>query len=101
MLTIPATTNEYIHVPVTAWSGDVADPTTLPVEIAVIRVGGEPGTTDYKPGTWVTVNGARKVRILWRDAVPTPQPGTVYTAWLRITANPETPVILSGAIRTL
>lgn len=101
MLTIPTTTNEYIHVPVTAWSGDITDPTTLPVDVAVIPVGSEPTPADYKPAAWVTANGTRKIRILWRTAVPTPTPGTIYSTWVRITANPETPVLLAGTIKTL
>lgn len=101
MLTLPATTQEYIDIPLTAWAG-VTDPTTLPAEVAFIWRAGEPEAADYKPGTWVTDGaGTHKVQILWHDAVPTPMAHTTYAVWLRITSTPEVPVILAGYIRTL
>lgn len=100
-LTIPSTTQEYIHVPLTEWSGDVDDPATLTAEIAIIPTDGEPASGDYVPASWVTEDGVHMARVLWQTAVESPLPRTVYRVWLRITSTPEVPVLLAGQIKTL
>lgn len=100
-LVIPYTTQEYIKVPLTAWSGSVSDPTTLVVEMAVIAPGAVPQSGDWKTATWVTESGVVKARALWQTLVPSAAPSATYGVWLRITASPEQPVINAGAIRTV
>ena len=100
-LVIPYTTSEYIKVPLTAWSGTVADPTTLTVELAVITPGAVPQSGDWKTATWVTESSVIKARALWSTLVPSAAPSTTYGTWMRITASPEQPVIYSGPIKTL
>lgn len=100
-LLIPYTTSEYIKVPLTSWSGTVADPTTLTVELAVIAPGAVPSSGDWKTAAWVTESGVIKAKALWPTLVPSAAPGTTYAAWMRITASPEQPVISSGPIKTL
>lgn len=100
MLMIPASTQEYVYVPLTAWSGDVEDPTALPVAVAIVPAGAEPAAGDYTAGTWVTDTSGHRARVLWQTAVPSPQPHTTYEVWLRITSNPETPVLRAGKLRT-
>lgn len=100
-LVIPYTTNEYIKVPLTSWSGTVADPTTLAVELAVVAPGAVPQSGDWKSAAWVTEATVVKAKALWSTLVPSAAPSTTYGAWMRITASPEQPVMYAGAIRTL
>jgi hypothetical protein len=100
MLTIPYTTQEYILLPLTSWSGDVADPTTLSVSIAIITPGTDPTSGQYVAASWVTQSGVYKARVLWQTAVPNAAAHTVYDAWLKISSSPETPVMYAGPIRT-
>lgn len=101
MLEIPYTTNDYVVLPLTEWASDVEDPTSLPVEIAIIVPGDNPDNGDYVDAAWVTEDGVHKARVLWQTAVPAATARTVYDAWLRITSSPETPVLYAGPIRTL
>jgi len=100
-LVIPYTTVEYIKVPLTSWSGTVADPTTLTVELAVITPGAVPQPSDWKTASWVTEATVIKARALWSTLVPSAAPSTTYSAWMRVTASPEQPEMYSGPIKTL
>lgn len=99
MLRIAHTTVEYIKIALTAWSGDVADPTTLPVEIAV-TTGEAPDEDAWVSAAWVTEDGVVKARVLWPTAMPDAAPHTSYMSWLRVTATPEAPELRCGAIQT-
>lgn len=105
MLQIPYTTSEYIKIPLLRWDPDTVDPTGLPVEIA-ITLGTTPEDADFVAASWVTeqelspLRDVIKARALWPALVAEPAPSTVYTAWMRITASPETPVLYAGTIRT-
>lgn len=99
MLLIPYTTADYIKIPLTRWSPDTVDPTVLPVELALTQ-GDTPADLDFVTASWVTESGVIKARALWPDLVAEPAPSTVYTAWMRVTASPETPVMYAGTIRT-
>ena len=100
MLTVPYSTQEYILVPLESWSGDVADPTTLSVSVAIIAPGTDPSSGQYVAASWVTEGGVRKARVLWQSAVPAAAPHTLYHAWMKVSAAPETPVMFAGPIRT-
>jgi hypothetical protein len=99
VLKIVHTTVEYLKIPLTAWSGDVSDPTTLPVEIAV-TTGAAPAEDDWVTAAWVTEDSVVKARVLWPTAMPAAAPHTTYMSWLRITATPEAPELRCGAIQT-
>lgn len=105
MLLIPYTTADYIKIPLTRWSPDTVDPTVLPVELA-LTLGDVPADLDFVTASWVTeqegnpLRDVVKARALWPDLVAEPAPSTVYTAWMRVTASPETPVMYAGTIRT-
>lgn len=101
MLVIPSSSRDYIHVPLTSWSGDVADPTTLPVSLAITTGSAEPGEAAWTAATWTTHNGTHHARALFADLVANPQPGTTYRLWMRLTAEPEVPVLYSGPFRTM
>lgn len=100
MLRIPYTSNDYVLLPLTEWSSEVADPTTLPVSIAIVAPGTDPAPGDYVSGSWTTEGGVHKARVLWQSAVPAAAAHTVYAAWLKITSSPETPVLYAGPIGT-
>lgn len=97
---IAYTSNEYVLVPLKEWSGSVADPTTLPVKVAVIAPGADPAPADFVTAAWVTVDGLPHATVLWQTAVTSAQPHTVYAAWMQITSTPEVPVLYSGVIKT-
>jgi hypothetical protein len=101
VFTIPYTSGGYVKAPLTKWESTVADPTTLPVEVAIITPGADPVNGDYIAATWVTENGTVKVRVLWKTAVPSAAPGRTYAMWLRLTVSGELVVIYSGPIKTL
>lgn len=89
MPTVPASSKEYLHIPVADGSA------SIPAEIAVVASCSEPGESDWKTATWD--NGNYKVLI---------GPGTAlaltagtYTAWVRLTATPEIIVRRSGPVR--
>lgn len=88
MAYIPATSTEFLRIPVTDGSA------SIPGEIAVVAEC-EPDEDDWKTATWD--NGSYKILI---------GPGTdlaltagTYTAWVRLTAPPEIVVRRSGPIR--
>jgi hypothetical protein len=88
MASIPATSTEYLHIPVTDGSA------SIPAEIAVVA-SGEPVESDWKAAVWDS--GTYKLLI---------GPGTVlpltegfYMAWIRLDAPPETVVRRSGSVR--
>lgn len=100
MQRISHTTNEYVLVPLTEWSGSVANPTTLPVKVAIIEPGSPPDTGDFVAATWVTVDGEYNASVLWQTAVTSAQPHTTYATWMQVTSTPEVPVLYSGVIKT-
>ncbi len=100
MLQIAYTTGEFIKVPLTEWEPSIVDPTTLPVELAVITGSNDPVEGDWVTAAWVTESGVVKARALWSDLVAVPTARTSYTAWMRVTGTSEVPVLRSGTIRT-
>lgn len=89
MATVPASSKEYLHIPVEDGSAGI------PGEIAVVAAGVEPVETDWKPASWD--NGVYKLLI---------GPGTslqlvagTYTAWVRLDAPPEKVVRRSGPVQ--
>ncbi len=100
MLKIAYTTQENIKVPLTSWAGTVADPTTLPVELAVITGSNDPAEADWVTAAWTTESGVFEAEALWQDLVPVAIPRTTYSMWMRVTAAPETPVLYCGTIQT-
>lgn len=95
MLKIPATSKEYLDIPVAA--ADDVDLSGLPVEIALIAPGSDPDAGDWKTATWH--DGHARILIGPGGALQLEQHHT-YIPWVRITATPEIPVLRSTAIRT-
>ena len=91
MLTIPSTSLEYLHVPITGGSLDT------PVEIAVVAVTvEEPAVGDWKTAdVW---DGAVAKLLIGPGGTLTLADGA-YRVWVRVTATPEIPVLRSGLIK--
>lgn len=83
---IPATSVEYVKVPVTA---DV-DLSGLPVEMAVITGGEDPAEDDWQTAAWDNGYARLLVGPLIAD--------TSYVVWVRVTSTPEIPVMQAGSL---
>lgn len=88
-LRLYAPTQEYISVPVSASGLDIS---TDPVELAFMQ-DVEPTDADWVAADWV----AGAARVLIGAAGVVLLPGT-YTVWVRITDNPEVPVLQAGEL---
>ncbi|MFG1683512.1 hypothetical protein ACGFNP_25310 [Nonomuraea sp. NPDC049269] len=87
--TVPASSTEYLHIPVADGSASIAG------EIAVIDSCAEPVESDWKAAAWDA--GSYKL-LIGPGGVLTLTQGT-YTAWIRLEAPPESVVRRSGAVR--
>jgi hypothetical protein len=89
LLAIPAQSKEYLKLPVTS-PDSVA---VLAVHMAVLPRGQDPGDNDWKTAEWVS--SATTVRILIGPGSPDiGQLGEgIYVPWVKVTANPEIPVL--------
>ncbi|TDD97617.1 hypothetical protein [Actinomadura rubrisoli] len=90
MLSIPSTSKEYLHIPVTGGT------LSTPVDIAVIAATAEePTSGDWKPAdVW---DGA-VAKLLIGPGGTVPLADGVYRVWVRVTATPEIPVLRSGLL---
>lgn len=102
METISAASTIYVRATVNADDEQnlPRNPTGDTVEIGFSLTSAAPGS--FMTAAWVTVTNASPVIYRARVLVPagTLVAGT-YTMWLRITDNPETPVIPAGQIRVV
>lgn len=95
VLELPASTIEYVQVPVVLDRG-VTDPTTFGVELALAGalLTSPPDEDDWIEAVWVSGGPPYLARLL----VSEPTPG-LYGLWVRVDANPEKPVRLAGKVR--
>ncbi len=94
---IPATSTEYVYIPVTGPPG--VDPTASAVDVAFVgEQAGEPLSTDWKAATWATdpSSGKPAARLL---VTAGDYPAGSYMAYVRLHASPELPVMESGRVR--
>lgn len=89
---IPAISVEYVRVAVTGPTG--VDLTDLDVELAVVADGQTPDVDDWKVGTWVGSSAA----VLIGPGTLLPLGQGTYDVYVRITSDPEIPVLPSGSI---
>lgn len=87
---------DYVQIQITTTSG--ADPTGNAVQFAFILSSYpevQPTLTDWHTGSWITLPGPA----YWAQCLVGPANGGVnlaigrYLVWLKITANPEVPVL--------
>lgn len=70
-------------------AGDAADPTSYPVEIAVLPG----GDADPDPSDWLDATWAQGPRSKLAVTLVGPLAPGRYGVWVRITADPEVPVM--------
>ena len=91
MASVPASSVEYLHIPVADGASDI------PGEIAVITSCNEPLETDWKDAIWDSGGGSYKV--LNGPGTTLPLTSGRYSAWVRLDAPPELVVRRSGPVK--
>ena len=91
---IPASSTEYLHVPVTAHTG--ADRAGSPERVAVVAHGDHPNEAEWQPAEWV--DGAARLLIGPDGGAFALTRGT-YRVWIAVDPpGPENVVRLSGTL---
>jgi len=92
---MPWQSREYLKPPI----GGPADLATLPVEVALLPSGQDPEPGDWLAAEWITEGGQLKARILIGSGTLLPlTKGITYQVWVRITAEPEIPLLKPGTV---
>lgn len=97
---------QYISVPVNAVkAGAPYNPTSDAVQFAfLLDISGTPGSSDWVSGSWVTLPN---YLYPWACQCLIGPGGTItlspalYVVWVKITDNPEIPVLIAGMLRVL
>lgn len=96
-MSLSALSTEYIRVPVRTTDG--ADVTSAAVEMAIVS--GRytpPGDSDWHSASWDTTGAVAAASLLvGPDGVIELDAGA-YSVWVRLTDNPEVPVLRSGLL---
>jgi len=95
---------QYVRVLVTATTaGAPYNPTGDAVEFAFTIPGGVPSDGDWQPGSWDSTeplpDGSYVAQCLVGPGGTTTLPAGVYTIRVRVTDNPETPVLTAGQLK--
>jgi len=94
-LTIPWQSKEYLKAPVAG----PADLESLPPEMALLPSGQDPTPGDWLAAEWIIEGGQLKAMILIGPGTLLPlTKGLVYQVWVRVTAEPEIPVLKPGTV---
>ncbi|MGC5012532.1 hypothetical protein ACLQ2R_17350 [Streptosporangium sp. DT93] len=94
-LTIPWQSKEYLKAPI-AGSADLG---SLPPEMALLPVGQDPISGDWLSAQWIVEGGQLKAMILIGPDTALPlTKGLLYQVWVRITAEPEIPLLKPGTV---
>lgn len=88
-LTLSSLTREYIKTTVTA----NVNPTASPPQFAFKASGVEPEEADWVNGEWESNAAPYVARLLVGPGGTAELPDGKYKAWVRLTANPELPVL--------
>lgn len=94
---------EYVEIPVSVVkSGAVVSPTADTVQFAFMPLGKAPGVSDWHAGDWETLPGPPAVYMA-RVLVGPGTGGVVvpagsYVVWVKVTDNPEVPVLQAGTL---
>lgn len=97
-LRISAQSKEYVRVPISAYeAGSLVNPTGDAIDMA-FTTGAAPAGGDWKTASWETDSSTTPTTYYARLAVGpggsiTLIAGTFYTVWVRVTDNPEIPII--------
>lgn len=81
-------------------TGDVIDPTTDEASMAFVpRGSGNPTDADWKTATWGnSANGWYALACLIGADTSVPLVAGMYDVWIRVVDEPETPIVLAGAL---
>ena len=93
-LQISSLSTQYVRVPVVEVTG--ADPTTDPVTFAFPLPNQEPAS--FFAGSWQTLNGIYYARCLVGPSGAATLPVGFYDVYVKISDNPEIPVLLAGLL---
>jgi hypothetical protein len=86
---IPSSSVEYLHVPITgATSG-------MPVEIAIVARAAQPVDADWKTAMW----DGSDAKVLIGPGTPLALTLAVYSVWVHIDAGTEQPVLRAGFVQ--
>lgn len=100
-LTFSSLATMQVQVPITARvNGDLSyDPTGDAVQMAFIIGAAKPAAADWHAGTWTTDPGPEYLAqcLVGPNGGVVLDPGT-YQIWVKITDNPEQPVIQAGQL---
>lgn len=96
-LQITAASKQYVRVPVRDLTG--ADPTVDAVAMAFPEPGTEP--TTFYTGSWVTIRGAYNALCLVGTGGAVALTPGFYDVYVKITDNPEVPVLRSGLMEVI
>jgi hypothetical protein len=90
---------EYVNVRVTAKLVKTAyNPTTKPVDMAFVSTSSSPADDDWNTAEWETVDGEYIAKCLvGPTGTRSLDPGT-YAVYVRVTDDPEVPVIYAGVL---
>lgn len=97
---VAALSKEYVKVPVAATvNGATYNPTVDAVTIAFKKPAETPAANEFLAASWETINGKYYARALIGPGggVTTLTPGR-WNVWVKVTDNPEIPVIDAGQI---
>lgn len=99
ILRISALSKEYVKVPVTATVNGVAyNPTLDVVTIAFKKPADTPAAGDFKSASWETISGKYYARALVGPGGVIELPAGRWSVWVKITDDPEVPVIDAGQL---
>lgn len=99
-LTLSSLATMMVQVPITARLGGSPNynPTGDAVALAFIAGTAKPTTPDWQPGSWATDPGPTYLaQALVGPSAFVLSPGT-YQIWVKVTDNPEQPVLMAGQL---
>lgn len=106
-LTISTASLEYVRVRVSARkSGAVYNPTSDVVSLAFVQAGATPVSGDWKAAVWET-DTSNPALPVYRAMCLVGTGGTValaagtYMVWVKVTDNPEAPVLQAGVLKVV
>ena len=104
MITQSALSLQYVQAAVTATvAGAAYNPTADTVQFAFTANGVQPGTSDWKTGSWDGTNprpnGSYVAQCLVGPGGAIALTTGTYTVWIKVTDSPEIPVINVGLLK--
>jgi hypothetical protein len=97
---LAAASTEYIRVPVTATeAGEPVDITGDTVALGFTDSWNSDAPAEWHPATWETINDVHTARLLIGPGTDVALTAGAWDVWVKVTDNPETPVLKAGVLR--